>query len=48
MVNSTHPVMLSKEDSEVYKSSVEIVEVMNKMGIATWIASLVPLGVCKG
>jgi tRNA-splicing ligase RtcB len=48
MVKATHPVMLSEEAPQVYKSSTEVVEVVHNLGIATKIARLVPLGVCKG
>ena len=48
VVKSTSPAMLAEEAPQVYKPSHEVVEVVHRLGIATKVAKLVPLGVSKG
>jgi len=47
-VRATNPKMLAEEAPQVYKPSVEVVDVVHNLGIATKVARLVPLGVTKG
>ena len=47
-VMATHPKMLAEEAPEVYKPSLEVVDVVHNLGIAVKVAQLAPLGVSKG
>jgi tRNA-splicing ligase RtcB len=48
VVRSTSLAMLAEEAPQVYKPSHEVVEVVHRLGIASKVAKLVPLGVSKG
>ncbi len=47
-VRSTHPSVIAEEAPNVYKSSIDVVNVVHELGIAHKVARVFPLGVAKG
>jgi len=47
-VRAAHPSVIAEEAPGVYKSSSEVVDVVDRLGIAGKVAKLMPLGVVKG
>jgi tRNA-splicing ligase RtcB len=48
IVRSASNVVLAEEADQVYKNVDQVVEVSDKLGIATRVARLVPIAVVKG
>ena len=47
-VRATHPSVIAEESPDVYKSSIEVVNVVHNLGIARKVARVLPIGVAKG
>ncbi len=47
-VRATHPSVIAEEAPNVYKSSIDVVNVVHELGIAHKVARVLPLGVAKG